>query len=136
MVGGGALFKARAADKLTEGLPTTSPERFTACEHEELVSPKRVHVDALGNVHLCQGVSMGNMWKTPLSRLVREYDPEAHPICGPLVRGGPLALAREHGAPLEQEYVDACHLCFSVRRALLERFPEQLTPPQVYGITS
>ena len=136
VVGGGALFKGRAADKLTEGLPTRPAGQFTACEHEELASPRRVHVDSLGNVHLCQGVSMGNMWETPLSRLVREYEPEAHPICGPLIRGGPLALAREHGVPLEPEYVDACHLCFSVRRALLERFPEQLTPPQVYGISS
>ena len=105
-------------------------------EAPAVASPRRVHVDSLGNVHLCQGVSMGNMWETPLSRLVREYEPEAHPICGPLIRGGPLALAREHGVPLEPEYVDACHLCFSVRRALLERFPEQLTPPQVYGISS
>jgi hypothetical protein len=134
VVGGGALFKGRAADKLTEGLPTRPAADFDACTHEELVAPKRVHVDAFGHVHLCQGVSIGNLWQTPLEEIVATYDAAAHPICGPLSRGGPAELARAHGLPLEGEFVDECHLCFTLRRALLERFPEQLAPRQVYGL--
>jgi hypothetical protein len=131
----GALFKGRAADKLTEGLPTRPWESFTECPHEELVKPKRVHIDALGNVQVCQGVSIGNMWETPLSEIINDYDAESHPICGPLSRGGPAALARTHGVDLEgsDQYVDECHHCFLVRRALQERFPELLAPGQVYG---
>jgi hypothetical protein len=54
---------------------------------------------------------MGNMWEMPLSSLVRNYDPDAHPICGPLLEGGPAQLAREYGVKHEDEYVDACHMC-------------------------
>jgi hypothetical protein len=135
VVGGGALFKGRAADKLVEGLPTKPPDGFRECTHEELVAPKRVHVDALGNVMVCQGVSIGNMWQRPLSELIRSYDAAAHPICGPLSRGGPLELARAYGVELEGEFVDECHYCFLVRRALVPRFPDVLAPRQVYGLS-
>jgi hypothetical protein len=134
VVGGGALFKGRAVEKLTEGLPTRPADTFRACEHEELTRPKRVHIDAFGHVHLCQGVSMGNLWETPLSELVSGYDAERHPICGPLLRGGPRELARTHGVEPGVECVDECHYCYLVRRALVDRFPEYLAPRQVYGL--
>ena len=134
VVGGGALFKGRAADKLIAGLPTQPPDAFTACTHEELVAPQRVHVDSYGHVHVCQGVSIGNLWSTPLSELIRDYDAASHPICGPLSRGGPAALAAEHAVKLDGGFVDECHHCFEVRRALVERFPEILAPRQVYGL--
>jgi len=53
VVGGGVLFKGRAAEKLTVGLPLRPCEELTTCPHEDLLSPERVHVDAYGNVHLC-----------------------------------------------------------------------------------
>ena len=134
VVGGGALFKGRAVEKLAPGLPTRPPDGFTECTHEELVAPERVHIDAYGNVHLCQGVSIGNMWKQPLSKIISTYAPAAHPICGPLSKGGPLELARAHGIELEGEFVDECHYCYLVRKALLDKFPELLAPRQVYGI--
>jgi hypothetical protein len=77
---------------------------------------------------------MSCVWKRPLSELVRDYDPDAHPICGPLLRGGPAELAREYDFPCEEGYIDACHLCFAVRLALIDRFPEFLAPRQVYGL--
>ena len=104
------------------------------CPHEELEHPGRVHLDAYGNVHICQGISMGNAWQTPLSELVRDYDAGLHPICGPLVRGGPAALAGEYNVDHEAGYVDECHFCYAVRTALLERFPDYLAPRQVYGL--
>ncbi len=134
VVAGGALFKGRAVEKLSDGLPTQSPENFTACEHEELVAPRRVHVDSFGHVQVCQGVSIGNMWSTPLSELMNEYDAATHPICGPLARGGPVALAQEYGIELDGEFVDECHYCFLLRRALIDRYPEYLGPRQVYGV--
>ena len=134
VIGGGALFKGRAVEKLTKGLPTRSLEEFTACEHEELINPKRVHVDCFGHVHVCQGISIGNMWEVPLSRLTREFDAYKHPICGPLSRGGPRALAQEYSVDLKGEFVDSCHYCFEVRKALISQFPEYLAPRQVYGL--
>lgn len=134
VVRGGALFKGRAVEKLVPGLPLQSPDGFTACEHEELAAPKRVHVDSFGHVHVCQGVCIGNMWETPLSQLIGEYDAAAHPICGPLSRGGPAALAKEYEVDLDSGFVDECHYCFLVRRSLIDRFPQYLAPRQVYGL--
>ena len=133
-VKGGVMFRGRAVEKLLRDLPRRPWQTFTACTRENLRDPGRVHLGPLGNVHLCQGLSMGNMWETPLSRLVGEYDPEAHPVCGPLLRGGPAGLAREHGVEHEESYVDECHLCYDVRRKLIDRFPRHLAPRQVYGL--
>lgn len=130
------MFKGRAAEKLAGDFPKKRPGEFTECPHEELEEPGRVHVDAYGNVHVCQGISMGNMWETPLLEIARGYDAASHPICGPLVRGGPLLLAEKYGVALDGEgYVDACHMCYIVRRALVDRFPQFLAPRQVYGLT-
>ena len=134
VVGGDVLFKGRAAEKLVEGLPRRLFAEFTSCPHEELVKPGRVHVDCFGNVQLCQGISIGNMWKTPLKKLFENYRAEDHPICGPLVEGGPAALARKYGITHEEVYVDACHFCYMVRKELLDRFSEHLGPKQVYGL--
>jgi len=134
VVGGDVVFRGRAVDKLAGGLPRRPWKSFTECKREELEDPGRVHVDSFGNVHICQGLSMGNMWERPLSEIVKGYDAKSHPICGPLLRGGPAGLAEEYGVRLEEGYVDECHLCYSVRRALLDKFPKYLGPKQVYGI--
>lgn len=133
-VTGGVMFRGRAAEKLAEGMPTKPWTSFAACTSEDLRNPARVHVDAYGNVHLCQGLLMGNMWTTPLSELVAGYDPDAHPVVGPLLAGGPTRLAEAAGIEHEAEYISACHLCYSVRKALLGRFPCELGPRQVYGL--
>jgi len=51
-----------------------------------------------------------------------------------LVRGGPALLAREYEVEHEDKYVDACHFCYMIRLKLLDRFPQYLTPKQVYGL--
>jgi hypothetical protein len=134
VVGGGALLKGRAADKLTEGLPTRPIESFKTCPHEELITPGRVHLDPFGHVHMCQGISMGNMWEIPLSRMVKDYESNLHPIAGPLVAGGPKRLADAYSVQLEGDFVDECHYCYNVRKALVDKFTEHLTPRQVYGL--
>lgn len=134
VIGGGAMFKGRAVEKLTAGLPRRPWHKLIQCPHEDLPSPSRVHVDPHGHIHLCQGISMGNMWQSPLSVLVREYKVDSHPICAPLAKGGPAALARQYDVDHEKEYIDECHFCYLVRRALIDRFPTYLAPRQVYGL--
>ena len=134
VIGGSIMFKGRAVEKLTKEHPTRLWRDFTECPYEDLKNPKRVHLDPYGNVHLCQGLSMGNMWQTPLSELVKNYDCDSHPICKSLVEGGPARMAQEYGIKHDNEYVDACHLCYALRLALLDRFPEYLAPRQVYGL--
>ncbi len=134
VIGGGAKFRGRAVEKLVEGLPKRHWEEFAECPDEDLKDPRRVHLDSYGNVHICQGLSMGNMWEIPLSMLVKNYKADSHPICGPLLRGGPALLAEEHNVTHDDAYIDACHFCYTIRLALLDDFPQYLTPRQVYGL--
>jgi len=133
IVGGGAMFRGRAVEKLSENLPLRPWSELCECPHEDLESPDRVHVDPYGNVHVCQGISIGNMWVTPLSELVTNYRSDSHPICGPLIRGGPAELAKELGVDPEAGYIDECHFCYLARRKVIGKFHNYLAPKQVYG---
>jgi MoaA/NifB/PqqE/SkfB family radical SAM enzyme len=127
-------FRGRAAEKLAGRAALQPWHGFTECPYENLSDPGRVHVDPLGNLHVCQGISIGNLFRTPLDRICESYDPESHPIVGPLVHGGPSELARTVGARPAERYADACHLCCETRRLSRSRFPEILTPDQMYGV--
>ncbi len=133
VTGGNTRLRGRAADKLTEGLPVRPVSELNTCPYENLRDPARVHVDAHGEVQICQGISMGNMWRQPLSEIIRNYDPESHPICGPLADGGPAKLAELSKTLEKKEFADECHLCFELRRSLLDDYPDVLAPRQVYG---
>ncbi len=134
VIKGGAMFRGRAVETLTEGLPRRSWEEMTKCPYEDLEGLGRVHLDPFGNVHICQGLSIGNFWETPLSKLIKNYDANSHPICGPLIRGGPVQLVREYRINHEDKYIDECHLCYLSRLSLISKFPQYLAPKQVYGI--
>jgi len=128
------MYRGRAAEKLVEEASRKAWNEFRECPYEDLVNPKRVHVDPLGYVHVCQGLTIGNAWQSSFSEIIRSYDHSNHPIIQPLVEGGPAALAEKFGVSQQEEYADACHLCYMVRLALREQFPEWLTPDQMYGI--
>jgi hypothetical protein len=106
---------------------------FTSCPCEDLASPRRLQVDPFGNLHVCQGLVIGNLFESPLPGLVAGYVPEDHPILGPLVVGGPAELVRRYRLEPESAYVDACHLCLSSREVLRARFPSQLAPNPMCG---
>jgi MoaA/NifB/PqqE/SkfB family radical SAM enzyme len=127
------MYRGRAAQRLAGRARHKPWEDFTACPHEELHQPDRIHLDPLGNLHICQGISIGNVFETPLKELCERYDPEVHPICGPLLEGGPAGLVIEYSLPHAAAYADACHLCYAARLALRPRFPMELGPDQMYG---
>ena len=127
------MYRGRAVEKLTPRALKSRWDRFTACPHEDLRDPGRVHLDPFGNLHLCQGISIGNLFEKPLVEICADYDPNAHPVCGPLLNGGPVALVTKYGLPHGSEYADACHLCSEARTALRTRMPEVLGPDQMYG---
>lgn len=132
--GGGLMFRGRAAKKLIDGLPLQSWDAFTTCPYEDLANPSRLHLDPFGNLHLCQGLLLGNLFRKPLSQLLSDYQPASHLIAGPLLDGGPANLARIYQLDRQAGYVDACHLCYTSRQALRPRFPEWLAPDQMYGV--
>lgn len=134
VTGGAVLFKGRAVEKLVEGLPRKAWNEFDRCSPEDFSNQKRVHIDPLGYVHACQGITIGNMKKNLLHELFENFNPHEHPICGPIMKGGPAELARKYRVKHEESYVDECHLCYDTRLKLRDRFPEILAPNQMYGV--
>jgi hypothetical protein len=130
----GVLFRGRAAEKLADKVPHQPWATFTRCPHEDLREPGRVHVDAYGNLHICQGIVIGNLFREPLKDIAARYNPDGHYITGPLLVGGPAQLVRTYGLEYEPAYADACHLCYRMRQALRSRFPHILTPDAIYGV--
>jgi len=130
---GELMYRGRAAKKLLEGAPSKPWTELKECPYEKLASPERVHVDPLGYIHVCQGLSIGNAWIRPFSQIIQSYDANSHPIMKPLAEGGPAALVKEFNISHKKTYADACHLCYEARLQLRSRFPEVLTPGQMYG---
>ena len=127
------MYKGRATIKLAQEADKRSWREFTECPYEDLVDPERVHVDPLGYVHVCQGISIGNAWQKPFSEIIEEYNAYDNPIVEPLIRGGPVALVEKFGLSHEEVYADACHLCYDARCTLRKKYPDILGPDQMYG---
>lgn len=135
---GKVVHKGRAAVELTKKTKggkskSLSWREFTECKEEDLENPSRVHVDPLGHVHICQGISIGNFKIKPFSKIIKTYKPKKHPILGPLMEGGPVGLAEKYHIHHQYRYKDACHFCYNLRVGLRRRFPQILAPGQMYG---
>ena len=127
------MYKGRAFSELTEKVTKKPWREFTKCPYENFSKQERVHIDPLGHVHVCQGISIGNAWQKPFSKIIEEYNPSENPILEPLVRGGPVALIEKFGLPHDEVYADACHLCCAARCMLRDKYPDMLVPDQMYG---
>jgi hypothetical protein len=128
------MYRGRASEKLIDRVEHQPWEQFTECPYENLRDPGRLHVDPFGHMHICQGISIGNLLQASLHEISTAFKPENHPITGPLIAGGPAELVRRHGLAHEERYADACHLCYEARCRLRSQFPEVLTPDQMYGV--
>ena len=128
------MYRGRAAEKLVPLAEKRPWQEYTDCPYEDLREPGRVHLDPLGHVHICQGISLGNVFQTSLKEICELYDPDTHPITSPLLEGGPAEFIRRFDLPYNDGYADACHLCYEARKKLRDRFPDILTPNQMYGV--
>jgi len=128
------MYRGRAAETLAPRAPQHYWQSFTECPFEDLQNPARIHLDPLGSLQICQGISLGNVFATPLVQIGETYDPINHPIIGPILEGGPVELVRRYHLPHEEHYADACHLCYKARQMLRVEFPDILMPDQMYGV--
>jgi len=129
------MYHGRAAEQLAPRAAKYPWTQFTECPYENLRDPGRLHVDPFGYLHICQGITIGNLFQTPLHEICEYYDPDSHPITNPLLGGGPVALVNHYDLPHQEAYADACELCYKSRIELRERYPAELAPDQVYGLT-
>jgi wyosine [tRNA(Phe)-imidazoG37] synthetase (radical SAM superfamily) len=136
---GASQMVGRALDQLASFLPTqsTPPARCPLPDYlgGDLRAPTAVEIHPGGWVNLCAGLSLGNAQERSLDEILASYDPDAHPIIGPLAQEGPaglLRLAKEYGHSLPGGYVDGCHLCYQARTLLCSRYPDHLAPAYAY----
>jgi hypothetical protein len=129
------MLRGRAAHEMVSGLEVRHVSAFTECPFEELDAPTRLHVDPYGNAHICQGILAGNVWDSSLAQIVQGYEPREHPVIGPLISGGPNALAEGTGIGTGSHFASECHACYEIRRALRDDvfYKRMLGPNQVYG---
>jgi len=127
------MYRGRAARKLTDPRAERPWLEFTECPHEDLRDPERLHVDPFGNIHICQGITIGNLFEQTLDEICSGYDPDVHPIVGPILKHGPAELARKPGVVTHKGYADACHLCYETRVQLRREYATVLGPDQMYG---
>lgn len=128
------MYRGRAVEMLVSYASRQPWDQFIECPEEDLRDPGRVHLDPFGNLHICQGISLGNLFQKPLGEICENYMPTTHPITAPLLEGGPTELVHRYRLPHGESYADACHLCYEARSALRERFPEILIPDQMYSV--
>jgi len=129
----GIKYQGRAAAKLAERVEGQPWQSYTECPYEDLREPGRVHIDPFGHMHICQGISVGNIFQTPINDICAAYNADTHPITGALLKGGPAELVERYGLSSKEKYADACHLCDWARRELRPQFSGILTPDQMYG---
>jgi hypothetical protein len=128
------MYRGRATEKLIPKAALQSWSQFTNCPEEDLVEPGRVHLDPIGYLHICQGISIGNIHQSTLKEICAAYNPASHPIVDALLAGGPAELVRRYELPHSENYADACHLCYQARLLLRSQFASLLTPDQMYGV--
>jgi hypothetical protein len=148
------MCKGRAAVELAPGRADRPPDTLVTCPYEDFSAPGRAHLGCDGELQICQGISVGNVFAGAggdekaagdaggpraggLAAVLNAYDPARRPVVAEILSGGPWALAQTYGhTPQRALYADECHLCYETRFALRERFPHVLAPAQCYGLTA
>lgn len=132
---GGVRCRGRAATTMLDD-GQESWNTLTQCR-ESLTRPGRVHVGPNGEVHLCQGLLLGERAEArSLAQVLSGYAAGDHPLAARLSAGGPAELARfaqSFGWRPRGLYGDSCDLCFDVRAHLRSRFPHLIGPPEMFG---
>ncbi len=135
-------FTGRAAGKLAELIAAQRAEATQSGDNckADFLGAKGVHIDPFGNVFsgTCSGIVLGDVNRTPLEEIWRQFDPAKEEFIGTLFNSGPaglLAEAEKQGYQRRRAYADKCHLCASIRQYLIENSLGRpvVGPPECYS---
>lgn len=140
ITGGRVSLVGRAAGELVKRINSGKARKDLVCSVQpwdggDFSNLQAIMIDNLGYVSTCAGLSIGNVHKKSLSKIIEEYDPKRHKIISILIKDGPqglLEVAKNHGYVSKAEYVDGCNMCFEARCFLQEMFPDILAPSVCY----
>ena len=138
-------LNGRAAQTLAELLPCQPAAAFEGqnCGREVLQS-RHVHIDPDGHIFpgTCAGIILGRAGERSVAdiwQVLAAHWP-AHPVVARLVAGGSFELLQQAKTLGCRErpggYASKCHLCWAVRRFLVERglWRNFVGPPECYGL--
>jgi len=128
------MYVGRAAEKYSQREPGTDPKTLHNCPRTDLAAPDRLFIDAYGFVQVCPGIAIGNAHHVSLPEMITSLDINKHAILGLLNDYGPSGLIENFDLHFDNEFIDACHACYSARKMLINQYPEHLGPRHVYGI--
>lgn len=85
-------------------------------------NPQSITIEPCGDVDICWHLSIGNAKATPLSRIISSYDWRKNSTTKVLAEEGPIGLLKRYksfaGSFKKSAYLNKCHLCTEVRRAI------------------
>jgi hypothetical protein len=102
---------------------------------------KGVHIDPFGNVFsgTCSGIIIGNVNKTGLDDIWKQFGPAGNEFISTLFNFGPYGLLEEAGKlgyknAKVKVYVSKCHLCASIRQFFFDNGLEEsiIGPTECY----
>jgi len=133
MVASPLRFFGRAVEFISETQPRFPPWTFTHCPDHDLSAPGDIYLDPGGIVSVCPGVVIGNFMVSSISEILENHPARDNLILHHLIQGGPAELFRQFPISETDRFTDACHACFTVRKAMLDNYSAFLAPKQVYG---
>jgi organic radical activating enzyme len=133
-------FAGRAGGKPAELMACKSLKELKAANCKDaFLGAKGVHIDPYGNVFsgTCSGIIIGNITRTPLEDMWKQFSPGQNEIVDTLLNLGPAGLLDKFsssGYRPAGAYADKCHLCTSIRQHLFDKGIEKsvIGPPDVY----
>ena len=134
-------FTGRAAGKMAQLLADKEIEEISAnnCQ-KAFLNSKSVHIDPYGNVFngVCSGIVIGNIEKTPLDEIWRQFNPAKQEFLNVLCSNGPAEFF-EMAIKLEYEkrrlYSGRCHLCTDLRQFFFDKglYRQIISPKDCYS---
>jgi hypothetical protein len=85
-------------------------------------NPQSITIEPSGEVDICWHLSIGNALDTPLGQIIKNFDWRKIPILQTLAEEGPMGLLKQYKSQVghfkKDAYINKCHLCTEVRRAI------------------
>jgi len=133
-------FTGRAGGHLAELFAKDTVEQISKKKcNNDFLGAKGIHIDPYGNVFsgTCSGIIIGNIGKTPLSEIWRNWQPQNDKTIETLFNSGPVGLLDEAvklGYKPKELYAGKCHLCASIRQFFFDKglYKSVIGPAECY----
>lgn len=133
-IGKGSKINQPKKHKIPQGKCT---ELNTCLGERSPFNPAMVWIDPYGNVMICYGIIIGNIYSNSLNEIIGEYNPEKFPLLNKLAEHGPkgiFAVAKEKGMNSSVGFYDECDLCYQSRSYLQKQYPDLIGPAECYPV--